>query len=621
MPRFNSSSYPHLRFYRYIAALAMLLLGVLSRDFWHIPAPLLGQTSAYVLPLLCCFGLSLLRRYRVFAVLCACFALGLWRADMALPSQRESFACTGIWQVENFPRRHLPLGQILPLRLMAGDCPPLRGQSLHVSHYLRDTNYAIGDSFAATLQIRPGKRKLYAHLPQQLRPQTAAMPMISAYRTAIARQIDARFPQHRAWVRALLIGDRSLLSQRMRGQLQISGTSHLLAISGLHLAVMMGVFYWLFKMLTVFSRLRYCIEPHSLALCAALFGGLAFVLISGAQAPILRAWIMFVCLLLLWLNLPFGNGMLALGYALFVIVIIEPLALFSFSIWLSFCATAAVILTLRLVKHLAAWRQWLAIQGGITLVLTPLLWSIFGGISLISIAVNLLVVPWLAVILCLLLAALVLPALSAFAAAALDIYLRPIELAAQMPFAYIEPIYQMPLPSGVLASIACLCLLAAAKRAALLSLLLALACALPPLFSRSDYVLTTSRIPAAILYPPSGAPILLNTAYQYRERNDARRYLLPVLRQRFQRPQAIVISHDSRHALGGIADLLAAYPDTPIYTLSLMPELSFAHQYCPEHIPSADFYFKRGASCSLFIGNQSYTAATLNTALRAKANH
>lgn len=609
MPRFNSSDFT---LYRFIACLSLLAVGILARAHFLPAAPLFAGTSAYLLPLLLTLSAAFHRTWRVAALLTASLCLGIWRADMQLPLPNAQFSCTGQWQVQDFPQRHLPIGQRLSLKPIAHDCAALRGQAVQATTYQAQAAYQIGDRFSATLHIRSGKRHYYSNLPNQLAAQTAPLPLIIAYRQALAQRIDHLFAQQAAWVRALIIGDRSRLSASQRQQLQHSGTSHLLAISGLHLAVMMALFYWLGKAVGTFSRLRYRCEPRSLALCSALLGGLAFTLLSGAQAPILRAWLMFACLLLLWFNLPIASGLIALGIALFIILILEPTAIFSLSTWLSFLATAAVIILMQRLHNLRIWQQWLALQTGISLALLPLIWSVFGGISWISIAVNLIIIPWLGVLLCLLLAALVLSPLVPLASTFLSAYLRPIELAAALPLAYSEPLYQPPLFSGSLLSLACLCLFARKPRLTLIISGLACAAALIPFWQQSPYLVPNARLPNLILYPPQSAPLIINTGYHYRERNDAKRYLIPQLRHRAARPQAIIISHNSRYSSSGINTLLSTYPNTPIYSLVPLPNLAFPYQYCPELPTNRSFHFsKQGTNCRLHIGEQSFSAADI----------
>ena len=57
-------------------------------------------------------------------------------------------------------------------------------------------------------------------------------------RHAIARRIDALFPRSAGIMRALVLGDRSLLGDEQRDALQRSGTAHLISIPGLHVTLL-----------------------------------------------------------------------------------------------------------------------------------------------------------------------------------------------------------------------------------------------------------------------------------------------------------------------------------------------------------------------------------------------
>ena len=59
-------------------------------------------------------------------------------------------------------------------------------------------------------------------------------------RRAIGAHIDRLFPENAAMVRALVLGDRSLLSEETREAMNRTGTAHLISISGLHVTVLAG---------------------------------------------------------------------------------------------------------------------------------------------------------------------------------------------------------------------------------------------------------------------------------------------------------------------------------------------------------------------------------------------
>jgi competence protein ComEC len=76
------------------------------------------------------------------------------------------------------------------------------------------------------------------------RPLPSGWPRatFARWRAAIERRLDRRLgPEARELVVPLVLGDRSALSPELNGRLRASGLIHLLALSGLHVAWMVGI--------------------------------------------------------------------------------------------------------------------------------------------------------------------------------------------------------------------------------------------------------------------------------------------------------------------------------------------------------------------------------------------
>jgi len=101
-----------------------------------------------------------------------------------------------------------------------------------------------------------------------------------------------------AVIAALLLGDRSGLSEGERETLQRTGTAHLLAISGLHVGMVAGF------LLLIGAGIARCIgictgtSPRGLPVLLALVGVLAYTLLAGAPLSAQRAMVMTWVLLL-----------------------------------------------------------------------------------------------------------------------------------------------------------------------------------------------------------------------------------------------------------------------------------------------------------------------------------
>jgi competence protein ComEC len=144
-------------------------------------------------------------------------------------------------------------------------------------------------------------------------------------------------------VRALAVADRSGLSRQERETLTITGTSHLLAISGLHVGLAYALAYWLARLLTFpFERfLRNQSSPCMLIgwLAAACYAGLA-----GFSTSTIRALIMLSVALLALLVRRRIPPIQSLLLALALVILLDPLAPLKAGAWMSFLAVAALLL-------------------------------------------------------------------------------------------------------------------------------------------------------------------------------------------------------------------------------------------------------------------------------------
>ena len=252
------------------------------------------------------------------------------------------------------------------------------------------------------------------------------MPWLIRQRLALAARIDRTFPPaQRPWLRALLLGDRSGLNADAQTRLRRSGTSHLIAISGLHLALIAGLIYLALRPLlaSLPPRWRRGVQPRTIALHLTLAASLAYALLTGGAAPVLRAWLMLAAVALCW-HIPVIGSRDALKLAALGVLLQNPWQLGAVGAWLSFSAVAIILYSAPLWRELRPLKQWLLLQLLITAILTPLGWALFGGISLIAPLANLILIPWLAPVLTLAILALILPVLAAPASWLLDHYLR-----------------------------------------------------------------------------------------------------------------------------------------------------------------------------------------------------
>lgn len=150
--------------------------------------------------------------------------------------------------------------------------------------------------------------------------------------------------QQAGLLQALLLGDKSGLSRHTKDTFTQTGTAHLLAISGLHLALVGHLSYLFFAWLLSWSPILLRGGHHKRC---AILGALPIVglytCISGASYATLRA---FGMLLLLWGSIwsrRRAHPLQTLSLIVWVVLLWRPLALFSTSFQLSFLAVSVLL--------------------------------------------------------------------------------------------------------------------------------------------------------------------------------------------------------------------------------------------------------------------------------------
>jgi competence protein ComEC len=231
-------------------------------------------------------------------------------------------------------------------------------------------------------------------------------------RQTLFQQYQALTPSHELTpiLLALAFGERSLLSSQLWQVLQATGTSHLIAISGLHIGLLAGSAFFIVMLIAQYLPLQgdrwQQFNIRYIAIVVSLLMATLYAYLAGFSLPTQRALVM---LNLYWLSRVVGIKFSAkrlLLTTLFVLLIISPFSLLTASFWLSFYAVSIIFITLWrfrawLYKGCSAWRfvkGLLIIQISLTLMLMPITALFFQQISLVSIFANIIAVPWMSVV-------------------------------------------------------------------------------------------------------------------------------------------------------------------------------------------------------------------------------
>lgn len=380
-----------------------------------------------------------------------------------------------------------------------------------------------------------------------------------------------------ALLAGLALGERDGLSKRVLTAFSDTGTTHVLAVSGLHVVLAAFVIFMLLRLLQVPKRWA----------GGGTIAGLAFyTLLTGAAPSITRAAIMACCGIVGTLFERKGSGLNSLGLAALVILACWPQALADAGFQLSFAATFGI---LALTRPVQGWlfrlsgnglvREWLLLPLAVSLAAqvatAPVVAWHFHRVPLVSLAANLVIVPLtnllLAIGLCMsLVGVLSLGAVRPLAASAWAVSwlsLRSVELFAA------AAIGTVPWPRPDLVQLA---LYGAAAglvfgwaalgrwRAALIAVAaiavaaLAIGAALPrPAVLRVTF-LDVGQGDAALVELPNGRRLLVDAGPAAAEYDAGERVVLPFLRAAgISRLDGMVISHSDADHSGGMAHLLS----------------------------------------------------------------
>ncbi len=246
-------------------------------------------------------------------------------------------------------------------------------------------------------------------------------------RARIDREIDASGAHNAGLLKALVTGEKGGIDPGIEEAFKMTGTAHILAISGLHIGMVAFFSYWVFLFLLKRSeRLMLAFNVKKAAMVLSLFPVLAYAALSGLATSTQRAVIMALALMFAYLFERGRDYMNAVCLAALLILAWTPHALWEASFQLTFAAVVGIVyITPRLYRvvaplfashvasddHLKASRRSGALNAFVArafrgYIVLPLLATVAAGlatapiiayhfhrVSLIGLAANVAVVP------------------------------------------------------------------------------------------------------------------------------------------------------------------------------------------------------------------------------------
>ena len=203
---------------------------------------------------------------------------------------------------------------------------------------------------------------------------------------------------------ALAFGERAWLDKTTWSIYQQTNTAHLIAISGLHIGLAMGIGFYLARVVQVFFPTRF-IHPYFPLVFGVLFA-LIYTYLAGFSVPTFRAISALVFVFFVQIMRRHYSTLQLFALVVGFLLLCDPLMPLSVSFWLSCGAVGCLIVWYHYVPFsLFQWKnrpfspkvRWILslfhLQFGLLLFFTPLQLFLFNGLSLSGFLANLIDVP------------------------------------------------------------------------------------------------------------------------------------------------------------------------------------------------------------------------------------
>jgi competence protein ComEC len=219
----------------------------------------------------------------------------------------------------------------------------------------------------------------------------------------------------------MIIGDRGYLGQELQDWFMVTGTVHLLSISGSHLGLVAIVVFWLVKRvvlglpLTLLLTLSRTVTPSKIAILLAWPAVALYAFLAGAELATMRSLVMItLAMIAMWLGYERHLGH-AMAVALLAILLHDPRAIFDISFQLSFLS---VLVMVRMIVLTKSWNadgvgadgqlrhrftshalKALSMSGAVTVATLPMVAFYFNQVPWLGVITNLIAVPFTGIIL------------------------------------------------------------------------------------------------------------------------------------------------------------------------------------------------------------------------------
>ncbi len=215
---------------------------------------------------------------------------------------------------------------------------PLRNQAFPEQYDFKKQQYFNGISARGFIFSTPKKVQNYLAVD-------SVELKIEKFRHKINEKIDSILDKDIASIaKAIITGTKAGISKKLRENFTLSGTAHILAISGLHIGII-GIFiFWISRLLlNLFLQISMFMNVKKIAALISLIGVILYYFISGCSVSALRALIMHSLVIIGIIINRKALTMRSVAIAAMIILILSPEVIMFPSFQLSFSAVIAIV--------------------------------------------------------------------------------------------------------------------------------------------------------------------------------------------------------------------------------------------------------------------------------------
>lgn len=182
--------------------------------------------------------------------------------------------------------------------------------------------------------------------------------MIEAARQGISQRIEAAtsYPASSILL-ALTVGKKAGIAEEDNEAMRASGLAHMLAISGLHVGLLSGALFFIFRFLFAAVPGWALFRPiKNYAAILAVIGAAIYMVLAGSTIPTVRAFLMIAVVFFAVMINRSPISLRLVAFAAFIVLLLFPESLFSASFHLSFAAVTGLVVFYNWLRPY--WSVW-----------------------------------------------------------------------------------------------------------------------------------------------------------------------------------------------------------------------------------------------------------------------